>query len=349
MDCKKWLALTACAFALMGCGGGVNLYAQPAADFERAVDLTAALTKDYVGLERRLLKSAQTDAVSADPAVKLNFKPTQCAVGDPGTGCVIVNRTSGKPVLNAVALVTKGVNRGGPDGDKQPLGVMVGKLQDYARVLSSIAQADTKAQLQTANAGTTDTYGALYASLSDMNRTELKAEAQDFKSSAVDALASLYVESERIKVLLALVEQGEPIVTAASDTLGSFVGDIQSDYVSNQKDRVMQLVLTYNVLSSAATPEATPSGLALRALRQDTLKRALGEQIALQAVMSIDAKAAFDKMKAAHTALLAALRLADSPSGKAEVAIAQLTEAVSGFTQAAMGASDTMSALKGLM
>lgn len=349
MDFKKWFVLAACAFALAGCGGGVNLYAQPAADFKRAVDITAALTNDYVGLERRLLKTAQTDAVVSDPSVKLSFKPTQCAVGDPGSGCTIVNRTTKKPVVNALALIKSGED--GSIGDMKPLGVMVGKLEHYAGTLSSIAQASTRSELQTANARASNTYGDLYASLSDMNRTELKAQATDFKSTAVDALASLYVESERIKLLLALVEQGEPIVTAVSDTLGSFIGDIQSDYVSNQKDRVMQLVLTYNVMSGMAsgTTATTATGLIQKALLQDTLKRALSEQIALQAVMSIDAKAAFGKMKAAHTALLAALQHANSPQGMAEVAIAQLMTAMSGFTAAAENASNTMNALKGLM
>jgi len=348
MLCNKVLALAACVLGLAGCGGGVNLYAQPAAEFEQAVDITAQLTKDYTGLERRLLKNAQMLSVSSPPSVKLNFKPTQCAVGDPGQGCAIVVRATGKPVVDAIALANSGpvTSKRGLD----PLTTMVGKLQRYAGLLSSIAHATTKAQLQTANVRTSSTYDELYASLSDMNRTELKAEADGFKDVAVDALASMYVESERVKLLLTLVEQGEPVVTAVSDTLGSFVGDIQNDYVLNQKDRVMQLVLTYNVMGSGAgAASSTASNLAGQILRQHILKRALSEQFALQAVMSIDAKGAFNQMKTAHTALLTALQHADSTQGKAEVAIAQMMEAVSGFTAAAIKASNTMNAMKGLM
>jgi len=343
MLCKQMLALAACVLGLVGCGGGVNLYAQPAAQFEQAVDITAQLTKDYAGLERRLLKNAQTLSVSSDPSVKLNFKPTQCTLGDVGKGCAIVVRTTGKPVVDAVALANASAVKSG-DGS-EPLSVMVGKLQRYAGLLTSIAQASTKAQLQTANVRTSGTYDELYASLSDMNRTELKAEARDFKGTAVDALASMYVESQRIKLMLALVEQGEPVVTAVSDTLGSFVGDIQNDYVLNQKDHVMQLVLTYNVMSNGDQGV----GLSQRVLRKATLNRALSEQFALQAVMSIDAKGAFAKMKAAHTALLTALQHADSTQGKAEVAIDEMMKAVSGFTDAALKASDTMNTMKGLM
>lgn len=348
MLCKKVLALAACVLGLTGCGGGVNLYADPSAQFEQAVDITAQLTKDYTGLERRLLKSAQTQSVSSDPSVKLNFKPTQCAVGDPGKGCAIVVRATGKPVVDGLALANS--NRVKSNGGLEPLAAMVGKLQRYAGLLSYIAQASTKAQLQTAQVRTSSTYDELYASLSDMNRTELKAEAGAFKDAGVDALASMYVESERVKLLLSLVEQGEPIVTAVSDTLGSFVGDIQNDYVLNQKDRVMQLVLTYNVMSSGDQGATTSaSSLSGQVLRQDILKRALSEQFALQAVMSVDAKGAFAHMKAAHTALLTALQHADSTGGKAEVAIAQMMNAVSGFTQAALKASNTMTAMKGLM
>ena len=346
MLCKKLMALTACALVLVGCGG-VNLYAQPAADFERAVDITAQLTKDYTGLERRLLKNAQTLSVSSNPQVKLNFKPTQCAISDPGQGCAIVVRATGKPVVDGLALANSSAVKS-RDG-LEPLSAMVGKLQRYAGLLSSIAQASTKAQLQTVNGRTSSTYDELYASLSDMNRTELKAEARDFKGAAVDALASMYVESERVKLLLSLVEQGEPIVTAVSDTLGSFVGDIQNDYVLNQKDRVMQLVLTYNVMGNGDQAATTAAGLSQQVLRQTTLKRALSEQFALQAVMSIDAKGAFAHMKAAHTALLTALQHADSTQGKAEVAMAQMMTAVGGFTAAAIKASNTMNAMKGLM
>ena len=319
------------ALGLSGCAAGsANLYAQPVAEFAQAVEQTSMAVSTYASLQQHLTV-ADTIARTAQSNKAVGFTAADCDPSKVSVKCRLTDFKSGAALLPAVATAVS------------PQVAMMQKMQIYARLLVSIARAESAEDLQVRQRQAETAYDDLFQGVKDAKSGNLTDVKVDLKAAIEHGLGSLYLNNKRIELLAALVDAGDPVVAELCDMLAKLSVDTERQFMISQRSRVSQLVDDFDVLGTAYRKNMGGLQIAeFQSLRRAVLADAAREAGMLQAVLNVNAKTAFARMQIAHLELRRALILADSNLGKAIVAIQN-------FSAAAYDANRAYQAILGLM
>jgi len=323
------IATLGAILVLSACAGGENLYARPLGDFEQAVARTANATRIYSALARREQNDAVLSALVVNADATISFDVTACAKGQTAAACTVENG-DGKPIASSTFTPAPTVQ-------------MMARLETYATLLADIAGAVSEAELQARQKSADSALEKLQSGAKALKAGQSKRGLKDFKGAAEDALAGAYLQSQRRKLLTALVTDADPVVASTSKMLASTLGDVRESYLETQSFRLNLQVLNFNNLAPLlkAGGGATDQARA-QVLRREALSRLVRESQRLQGVAVQDVSGSFADMAKAHTALLKALEFSGTEMG-------MLIEAIENFSATAKTAFDTLSTLQRMM
>ena len=326
-------AVLAAVLVLSGCAGGENLYARPLGDFEQAVQRTATATRIYSALARQDLNNAAISALAVNPDATISFDVTACAKGQDAKACKVVN-SGGSPIVS-----------NGPS--IPPTVQMMSRIETYAALLADIAGTVSEDELQARQKTADSALDKLQSGAAALKAGQSKRGLKDFKGAAEDALAGAYLQSQRRKLLTALVKDADPVIAASSKMLASTLGDVRESYLETQSFRLNLQVLNFNnlgpLLKAGGGVTAPASAMAsAQVLRRESLSRLVRESGQLQSVASMEIGASFVDMAKAHAALLQALEFSGTDLG-------MLVEAIENFRATSAKASNALSTLQGMM
>jgi len=326
---RQGMPVIGVVLVLSGCAGGENLYAGPLGNFEQAVERTASTTRVYSALARQNQNNAAISAVVVNADAAIGFDVTACAKGQDASKCMVVNG-DGTPI-------TASVNA------PEPSVVMMSRIETYASLLADIAGAVSAAELQVREKAAGTALGKLQSGARALKAGQSGRGLKDFKGAAEDALAGAYLQSQRRKLLTALVKDADPIIAAAGKTLASVLGDVRASYIESQSFRINLEVLNFNNLGPLLKAGKTASAVAqAQVLRRTALTRLIRESQQVQAVAGMDVGAAFDDMTKAHAALLKALEFSSTELG-------MVVEAIENFSATSKKASNALGQFQGMM
>jgi len=330
-------AVLGAVLVLSGCAGGENLYARPLGDFEQAVQRTAMATRIYSALSRQDLNNAAISALVVDPDATISFDVTACAKGQDAKACKVVN-SGGSPIVS-----------NGPS--IPPTVQMMSRIETYAALLADIGGAVSEAELQAQQKSADSALNKLQSGAAALKAGQSTRGLKDFKGAAEDALARAYLQSQRRKLLTALVKDADPVIAASSKMLATKLGDVRESYLETQSFRLNVQVLNFNNLApllkgggGATTSVSAPASAMASAqvLRREALSRLVRESGQLQSVATMEIGASFVDMAKAHAALLQALEFSGTDLG-------MLVEAIENFRATSTKASNALSTLQGMM
>ena len=334
---RHGIAILGAVVVLSGCAGSENLYARPLGDFEQAVQRTAHATRIYATLARQEQNDAAISALVVDPNASVSFDVTACAKGIDAAACKVVNG-DGKPVVGDTKAASLSVQ-------------MMARIETYAALLADIAGAVSEAELQARQKTADGALDKLQSGAKALKAGQSNRGLDDFKSAAEDALAGAYLQSQRRKLLIALVKDADPVIAAASKMLASTLGDVRESYLETQSFRINLQVLNFNNLgpllkarggtsAQASAPASTMASA--QVLRREALSRLMRESGQLQGMAALDIGVSFDDMAKAHAVLLQALEFSATDVG-------MLVEAIENFAATSKKAANALGTLQGVM
>ena len=322
-------AVLGAVLVLSGCAGGENLYARPLGDFEQAVQRTAMATRIYSALARQDLNNAAISALVVNPDATISFDVTACAKGQDAKACKVVNNGGSPIVSNGPSI--------------PPTEQMMSRIETYAALLADIAGAVSEAELQARQKAADGALDKLQSGAAVLKAGQSKRGLKDFKGAAEDALAGTYLQSQRRKLLTALVKDADPVIAVSSKMLASKLGDVRESYLETQSFRLNVQVLNFNNLAPLLkVGSGAPNQASAQVLRREALSRLVRESGQLQSVATMEIGASFVDMAKAHAALLQALEFSGTDLG-------MLVEAIENFRATSTKASNALSTLQGMM
>ena len=326
-------AVLGAVLVLSGCAGGENLYARPLGDFEQAVQRTAMATRIYSALARQDLNNAAISALVVNPDATISFDVTACAKGQDAKACKVVNNGGSPIVSNGPSI--------------PPTEQMMSRIETYAALLADVAGAVSEAELQARQKPADSALNKLQSGAAALKAGQSTRGLKDFKGAAEDALAGAYLQSQRRKLLTALVKDADPVIAASSKMLATKLGDVRESYLETQSFRLNVQVLNFNNLAPLlkvgdGAPNQASAQASAQVLRREALSRLVRESGQLQGVATMDVGAAFGDMAKAHAALLETLEFSGTDLGR-------LVEAIENFSATSTKASNALGALQGMM
>jgi len=322
-------AVLGAVLVLSGCAGGENLYARPLGDFEQAVQRTAMATRIYSALARQDLNNAAISALVVNPDATISFDVTACAKGQDAKACKVVNNGGSPIVSNGPSI--------------PPTEQMMSRIETYAALLADVAGAVSEAELQARQKPADSALNKLQSGAAALKAGQSTRGLKDFKGAAEDALAGAYLQSQRRKLLTALVKDADPVIAASSKMLATKLGDVRESYLETQSFRLNVQVLNFNNLAPLLkVGSGAPNQASAQVLRREALSRLVRESGQLQSVATMEIGASFVDMAKAHAALLQALEFSGTDLG-------MLVEAIENFRATSTKASNALSTLQGMM
>jgi len=322
-------AVLGAVLVLSGCAGGENLYARPLGDFEQAVQRTAMATRIYSALARQDLNNAAISALVVNPDATISFDVTACAKGQDAKACKVVNNGGSPIVSNGPSI--------------PPTEQMMSRIETYAALLADVAGAVSEAELQARQKPADSALNKLQSGAAALKAGQSTRGLKDFKGAAEDALAGAYLQSQRRKLLTALVKDADPVIAASSKMLATKLGDVRESYLETQSFRLNVQVLNFNNLAPLLkVGSGAPNQASAQVLRREALSRLVRESGQFQSVATMEIGASFVDMAKAHAALLQALEFSGTDLG-------MLVEAIENFRATSTKASNALSTLQGMM
>ena len=322
-------AVLGVVLVLSGCAGGENLYARPLGDFEQAVQRTATATRIYGALARQDLTNAAISALVVNPDATIGFDVTACAKANDAKACKIVNG-DGDPIVRNGSTIPPTVQ-------------MMSRIETYAALLADVAGAVSEAEVQARQKPADSALNKLQSGAAALKAGQSTRGLKDFKGAAEDALAGAYLQSQRRKLLTALVKDADPVIAASSKMLATKLGDVRESYLETQSFRLNVQVLNFNNLAPLLkVGSGAPNQASAQVLRREALSRLVRESGQLQSVATMEIGASFVDMAKAHAALLQALEFSGTDLG-------MLVEAIENFRATSTKASNALSTLQGMM